>query len=148
MGDIYYKELKSISVPADATCDVWSLFAGATRKVKLHGWELSSADIAAEIVALNLHRITAVGSGGSAPGGEEMADELSGAITATVRTLDTTPGTDGGGLMAYQWEQLGPVGHVWTPEMRPVSKVSEGFALTWLTAAAATVSGYICWEEI
>ena len=148
MGQIIYQELKAVSVAADATLDVWSVFAAASKRIKLHGWELTSADTAAEIISLNLHRISAVGSGGSASSTEELADELGGALTASVRTLDTTPGTASGPLMGYQWEQLGPVGHIFTPEMRPTSLVSEGFALTWNTATTATVSGFICWEEL
>lgn len=147
MGRVVYQELKALSVPADATCDVWSLVAASTNKVKLLGWELSSNATTAAIIDVNLHRVTAVGSGGSAAT-EEKADEDDGAITAGVRTLDTTPGADGGGLQGYQWEQLGPLGHVYTPEMAPISEVSEGFALTWNTATAATCSGWICWEEI
>jgi len=148
MGRIVYQELKAISVPADATVDVWSLIASGTQQVKLLGWELTSSAIAAAMIDLNLHRITAAGTVGAASTTEELADEDLSAVTASVRTLDTTPGVDGGGLMAYQWEQLGPVGHIWTPEMAPISKISEGFALTWNTATAATVSGWICWEEL
>ena len=147
MGDIYYQQV-DITIASDATQDLWSLFAGATRKVRLLGWELTSAAVAAALIDINLHRISAVGSAGAASSTEELADELSGALTASVRTEDTTPGTDAGGLMSYQWEQLGPVGHVFTPEMAPISKVSEGFALTCNTAIVATLSGWICWEEV
>ena len=147
MGDVYYQQI-DITIASDATQDLWSLFAGATRKVRLLGWELTSAAVAAALIDINLHRISAVGSVGAASSTEELADELSGALTASVRTEDTTPGTDAGGLMSYQWEQLGPVGHVFTPEMAPISKVSEGFALTCNTAIVATLSGWICWEEV
>jgi len=148
MGRIVYQELKALSVPADATVDVFSILGTASRRIKMHGWELSSSAIAATLIDLNFHRITASGTGGSASSTEELADEDYTAVVGVGRTLDTTPGADGGGLMAYQWEQLGPVGHVWTPEMRPVSKVSEGFAITWNTATASTVSGWVCWEEL
>ena len=147
MGRIFYQQI-DVVLASDATQDIWSILAGSTARVKLLGWELTSAAIAAAVIDINLHRISAVGSGGAALTTEELADELSGALTASVRTEDTTPGTDAGLLMSYQWEQLGPVGHVWTPEMQPISKVSEGFALTMNTAAAPTLSGYICWEEV
>jgi hypothetical protein len=147
MGDVYYQQV-DVTLASDATQDIWSLVAGATRKVRLLGWELTSTATTESIIDINLHRVTAVGSGGSASTTEEAADELAGAVTAGVRFEDTTPGTDGGGLMSYQWEQLGPVGHTFTPEMAPVSKVSEGFALTCNTAATPTLSGWICWEEI
>lgn len=147
MGRIVYQQV-DITIASDATQDLWSVFAAATAQVKMHGWELTSAAIAAALMDINFHRITAVGSGGASSSTEELADESTGAVTANVRTEDTTPGTDGGGMMSYQWEQLGPVGHVWTPEMRPVSKVSEGFAVTCNTAIVATLSGFICWEEM
>lgn len=148
MGRVAYQCFEGFSVPADATLDVWSVLAGSSNPVRLHGFELTSAAIAADVVSLTLHRITAAGSGGSSSTTEELADEKFGALVANVRTLDTTPGADGGKLMGWQWEQLGPVGHIWIPEMRPISKVSEGFALTWNTAKAATVSGYVCFEEL
>lgn len=148
MGRIVYQCLEGLSVPADATLDVWSVLAGSGNPVRLHAFELTSDAIAADVVSVTLHRITAAGSGGSATGTEELADEKNSGLAGTVRTLDTTPGADGGKLMGWQWEQLGPLGHIWIPEMRPISKVSEGFALTWNTAKAATVSGYLCFEEL
>ena len=146
MGRIVYQQI-DIVIASDATQDLWSVFAAATAQVKLHAWELTSAATTAALMDINLHRISAVGSGGASLSTEELADESTGAVTANVRTEDTTAGTDAGLLMSYQWEQLGPVGTVFTPEMRPVSKVSEGFALTCNTAVIATLSGYICWEE-
>ena len=147
MARIVYQQI-DITIISDSTQDLWSVFAASTAQVKLHGWELTSAATAVALIDINLHRISAVGSGGAALSTEELADESTGAVTANVRTEDTTVGTDAGILMSYQWEQLGPVGHVWTPEMRPISKVSEGFALTCNTGIVATFSGYICWEEM
>tara|TARA_Y100000034_G_scaffold122594_1_gene168239 strand:+ start:169 stop:615 length:447 start_codon:yes stop_codon:yes gene_type:complete len=148
MGRIVYKDFKAISVPADATVDVWSVLASATQRIRMHGWALSSSAVAAANIDLDFHSITAHGTGGSTPTDGWLADEDWAAYTATLGQLHTTPGTDGGGAMPYQWEQLGGVGHIWTPEMRLTSKVSEGFALTWNTATAATVSGWYCWEEL
>ena len=96
-----------------------------------------------------LRRITAVGTGGGLTGTEELANDVQNtARTATVRTLDTTEGADGGGLMGWQWEQLGPLGMLFTPEQRPFAGLTDGFALSWRTATGATVSGHICWEEV
>ena len=147
MGRIVYQEFNALSAPA-STHDVWSIIAGSANKVLIHGFELTSNAVAAAIIDINFHRISAAGSGGSASATEELRDEVDSAVTAAVRTLDTTPGTASGPLMAWQWEQLGPVGVVFTPEMRPISLVSEGFALTWSTATAATVSGWLSWEEL
>lgn len=136
-----------VTLASDATQDIWSLMAASTNKLKLHGWELTSSAITASVLHITLHRISAVGSGGAVET-EIKLDEDDGAITGSVRSEDTTPGTDSGKLMSYQWEQLGPVGHVFTPEMRPVIEVSQGIALTCNTAATPTLSGWICWEEI
>ncbi len=147
MGRIFYQQI-DVTLASDATQDIWSIFAAASHKIKMHGWELTSSAVAAALIDINFHRISVVGSGGAATGTEELADEQGGALLATVRTEDLTPGTPSGPMMSYQWEQLGPVGHIWTPEMRPISLVSEGFALTMNTAATPTLSGFICWEEI
>jgi len=136
-----------VTLASDATQDIWSLMAASTNKIKLHGWELTSTATTASVIHLTLHRISAVGSGGATET-EIKLDEDDGAITGSVRSEDTTPGTDSGKLMSYQWEQLGPVGHVFTPEMRPVIEVSQGIALTCNTAATPTLAGWICWEEI
>lgn len=147
MGRIVYQQIDLV-IASDATQDIWSLMAPAGNKLKLHGWQLTSAAIAAAILDINIHFISAVGSGG-AVATEVNADNGDDAtLVGSVRTEDTTPGTPSGALMSYQWEQLGPVGHIFTPEMRPTIDFSTGIALTLNTAATPTVSGFICWEEI
>ena len=147
MGRIGYQQV-DLTLAADPSQDIWSIFATSAFQIRLHGWELSSNAVAASIIDINLHRISAIGSIGSASPDEEKADESSAPLLASVRFEDTTPGTPSGNLMSYQWEQLGPVGHIWTPEMRPISLVSEGFALTMNTSATPTLSGWIAWEEV
>ena len=148
MGRIVYQKYEQ-TLASDATQDIWSLLASSTSPIILHGFEMSSDAIAAAILVVDLHRITAVGSGGAASSTEELADERYSAVTAGFRTEDTTPGASGGDLMGWQWEQLGPVGPGWfTPEARPRAVVSEGFAFGLFTAATPTLSGWICWEEL
>lgn len=147
MGKIVYQQI-DLTIASDATQDLISVLGTATVRIKMHGWSLTSAAVAAALIDLNFHRITASGSVGDLSTTEELADESDTPSVAVVRTEDTTVGTDGGGAMSYQWEQLGPVGHIWTPEMRPISKLSEGFAITCNTAIVATLSGFICWEEL
>jgi hypothetical protein len=147
MGRVVYQEV-DLTLASDATQDIWSIIAGATMPIRLLGWELTSDATSASMIELNLHRITAAGSGGSASSTEESAVEDHGTITAGVRFEDTTPGTDGGVLMRHYWEQLGPVGHIWTPEMAPIAKATDGFALTMNTAATPTLAGFLCWEEL
>ncbi len=148
MGRIVYHELNDLVIAADATQDLWSVFGGAGTQVKMHGWELTSDALTATLLSMVFRRITAVGSGGNDPNAEELRDEQDGSIASNVRTEDTTPGTGGGNMMGYSWEQLGPAGHIWTPEMQPISKAQEGFSLLCNTAVIATLSGFICWEEI
>ena len=147
MGRMVQAPINSITVGADATQDLWSLMAAATNKLILHGWEISSDSITAALLEVTLLRLSATGSGGNAET-EVMLDTDDGAITGIVRTADTTPGTPGDVLAGYQWEQLGPLGMIYTPEMRPVIEVSTGIALVCNTADAFEMSGWVCWEEI
>ncbi|KKN49382.1 hypothetical protein LCGC14_0643580 [marine sediment metagenome] len=147
MGRMVQAPFNSVTIGADATQDLWSLMAAATNKLILHGWEISSDAIAATLLEVTLLRLSAVGSGGAAVT-EVKLDTDDGAITGSVRVGDTTPGTPGDILAGYQWEQLGPLGMIYTPEMRPVIEVSTGIALVCNTAAAFEMSGWVCWEEI
>ena len=147
MGRMVQTPLNSITIGADATQDLWSLMAAATNKLILHGWEISSDAVAAALLEVTLLRLSAVGSVG-ATAIEVKLDTDDGAITGSVRVGDTTPGTPGDILAGYQWEQLGPLGMIYTPEMRPVIEVSTGIALVCNTADAFEMSGWVCWEEV
>ena len=147
MGRMVQAPLNSSTIGADATQDLWSLMAAATNKLILHGWEISSDAIVATLLEVTLLRLSAVGSAGAAAT-EVKLDTDDGAITGSVRVGDTTAGTPGDVLAGYQWEQLGPLGMIYTPEMRPVIEVSTGIALVCNTADAFEMSGWICWEEI
>jgi len=147
VGRINYAPLVDISVASDATQDLWSLMAGDYNKCILHGWEISSNGIAAVAVSLTLNKLTAVGSGGSALTAVKASNDA-GAITGSARVGDTTPGTPGDIVKGFQWEQLGPLGLIYTPEMRITLELSTGIALVCNTAVAFTMSGFICWEEI
>jgi len=138
---------RSITIGADATQDLWSLMAAATNKLKLHGWEITSDSTSAVALEVALLRLSAVGSGGAAAT-EVKLDTDDGAITGSVRTGDTTPGTPGDILQGFAWEQLGPLGVIYTPEMRPVIEVSTGIALVCDTSDAFEMSGWVCWEEL
>lgn len=135
------------TIGAEGTLDIWSLMAASSNKLILHGWEITSNAIAAAALDLKLRRITTVGSGGNAET-EVKLDQDDGAITGAVRTDDTTEGTGVTELAAYQWEQLGPLGQIYTPEMRPVIEVSQGIALHLVTTTGFELAGWICWEEI
>ena len=147
MGRMVQAPLNSVTIGADATQDLWSLMAAATNKLILHGWEISSDAIVATLLEVTLLRLSAVGSAGAVATAVKL-DTDDGAITGIARAGDTTPGTPGDILAGYQWEQLGPLGMIYTPEMRPAIEVSTGIALVCNTADAFEMSGWICWEEI
>jgi len=136
---------ESVSISADATLDIFSLMSDANNRLKLLGFEITSADTSAETLAITLQHISAVGSGGSTAT-EVLGDSGSGeTIVGSVRTNDSTPGTADGTIMGFEWEQVGPLGHIWTPEMAPVIHRSHGIALNLRTATAFTMSGWVCW---
>lgn len=149
MGRIVYCPLPDLSVTNDADQDIWELATPATHHFLLHGWELTSASEVAEVVTLRLLRGTASGSVGGA-GTEVNADEDAGTLVGVVETLNTTPGTDGAILQTFEWEQLGPVGMIYTPEMRILMQESGFLKLNLETALGATTvwNGWLCWEEL
>ena len=149
MGRIIYTPFDALSVTNDADQNIWELLAGSANKAILHGWELSSAETSAEAARLRLMRFTTGGTGGTAAT-EVLKDEDDGSITGAVIRLATTPGTAGDILQAWQWEQLGPVGQLYTPEMRPIVQEAGriGINLQNALAATRTWSGWVAWEEI
>lgn len=138
--------LNSLAVSADATQDLWSLMATGTNKLILHGWEVTSDAVAATLMEVTLHRISATNTGAAVT--EVKLNEDDGAITGIVLSVGTTISTSTAILQGFQWEQLGPLGMIYTPEMRPVIELSQGVALICNTADAFEMSGWICWEEI
>ncbi len=149
MGRMVEVNIQDLVLTSDASQDVFSLIAVTPNRIRFHAWELTSEDLAAVLLNLTFQRITAVGSGGiAAPDTPELVDEADSPRTSTVRLRDTTPGAAGGKFRSYHWEQLGPVGHVYTPRMRPIAKIGEGFSLLCNTAVVATLSGYIAYEEV
>lgn len=147
---IFYAPFTQESISADASNDWWSILATSAVRVRLLGWEITSATTTATAVQANLQFITTQGTGGTDPGLEQNADDAK--TTASLVTMHfndvTTQGSGGGIIAGYEWEQLGPLGHIYTPEMAPISAASNGFALTAVSAVAFTMSGFVCWEEI
>ena len=131
----------------DADQDLWELLA-QTNKVILHGFEMTSDAIAAEMLDLRLVRRTATGNGTGATEVKRAEDDS--APLALVEQLATTPGALADVFMGFKWEQLGPLGVVFTPEMRPVIDAGDAVCLNIQSALAATtgMSGWICWEEV
>lgn len=153
MGRIYYAPLEITSAPlvvtTDAEQDIWYLKAGTGDKLRLHGFEITSAAVAAADCELQLCRRTTDGSGGTALV-EVNGDEADNAKTAEAVALRTTVGTEGDVIKTYNWEQLGPLGHVFTPEMRPVVQEGGRICLSLMSALGSSTnwSGWVCWEEL
>ncbi len=148
MGRMIVGAFDGISVTNDADQNIWALTAGSANKLILHGFEISSAATVAEDLAMLLRRESTAAAGTAVT--EENLDEDDGAITAVMITLDLSPGTPDGVLGAWQWEQLGALIYMPTPEMRPVVQESGRIVLNLGTALGATtaMSGHVVWEEI
>ncbi len=149
MGRIYIAPFVGLAVTTDSSQDIWEITAGSGNKVIIHGFELTSGSIAAEIVNLRLVRYTTSGSGGGTATGRPRSEDDS-AVTAAVETLNTTPGGTPVELMGWQWEQLGPLVYLPTPETRIVVQESGILALNLQTTLGTTTnwSGHLVWEEI
>ena len=146
---VVYTEIDVTLASVAGPQDIWSLFLPTGNKLRLLGWELSSSELAAVLLDINLHFITAAGTGGATATEVNADNGDDRTLTGSVRTEDTTPGTASGPMMSYQWEQLGPVGHIFTPMMAPEMKVGTGVAVTLNTISVTpTLSGWICHEEI
>ena len=147
MGRMVYCPLDDLQVTDDADQDIWEIMTASTNKAILHGWELTSAATTAEAVQLRLLRGSDTGNG--SPATPVKADDDDGAITASVDSLALIPGADEGILQTFRWEQLGPLGQIYTPEMRIIIPESSYLKLNLETALAGTTEwdGWICWEE-
>ena len=147
-GRIVYAPIAGASMGADATLDVWNVIGTSAIRIRLLGFEVTSDSIVAALTTLTLGFASTVGTGGSALTEQHADDAKTTTILGAAATDAETPGTDAGRIMGWQWEQLGPIGHIFTPEMAPISAAAEGFSLVQTTADAWVASGWICWEEI
>ncbi len=147
---MYITALNSETVTSDATQDLWSLVAASANKCILHGWEITSDAIVATLLEITLLRVSGHGSGGNTSIDKVPLNSDDAAATASVNARNTTPGSPVANsiLAGFQWEQLGPLGQIYTPEMRPILEVSTGIALVCNTADAFEMSGWVCWEEL
>jgi len=136
---------------AAGTSDIFELTA-VGNKIRLLGWRFESDEVSAESLRIRLVRRTTQGTGGT-PGVEVLNDTDDGAITGVcLFDVTTTQGTIGDIIANYRWEQLGPLGEIYTPEMAPKIDPGNAETLSLFLAAAPTtdtnLSGYVCWEEL
>ena len=147
-GRFVYEPIAGITAGATQPDDVWNLMGTSAIRIRLLGFELTSAAVAAALTTLTLGFVSTAGTGGSAVTEQHADDAKTTTILGALVTDVETPGTDAGRFMGFQWEQLGPVGHIFTPEMEPICAAAEGFSLVATTSLALVVSGFVCWEEI
>ena len=125
-GRVVYAPIAGASMGADATLDVWNVIGSSAIRIRLLGFEVTSDSIVAALTTLTLGFASTVGTGGS-PLTEQHADDAKTTTLLGAAVTDAeTPGTDAGRIMGWQWEQLGPIGHIFTPEMAPISAVGTG----------------------
>ena len=146
MSRVFYAPIESVTITASG--EYWQLATSATIKARLLGWEITSNAIAAEALELKLCRATTAGSGGTALD-ENPADPDSSAATVAGLAANSTPATTLTDMQFFAWEQLGPVGMVYTPEMAPIIDVSTAMVLVCTTTPTQyELSGWLCWEEL
>ena len=147
MGRSYYAPFDDIQITVDADQDIWEL-GPVTNKAILHGFELTSAAIAAEMIDLRLVRRSTTGNGAAVVEVQRNSDDS--AQLAVVEQIALVPGTIGDILLGFKWEQLGPLQFIPTPEMRPVVDAGTFLCLNIQSALAGTtgMSGWLCWEEV
>lgn len=148
MGVMIYVPL-DLAVTNDGDQDIWEIATPTGDKAILHGWRLYSPKTAAESVNLRLLRRSTTGNGGTSV--EVKARESDGTtITLAVETLGTIPGTAGAIIQEFEWEQLGPLGEVYTPEMRIEMDVSSFLCLNLQTVLGATTQwkGWLAVEQV
>jgi hypothetical protein len=149
IGRIYTVPLDAISVTNDADQDIFEIASNSAKQVILHGFSLTSSYTTDERARLRLIRRTASGSGGGTATSVAIDHGNAIAATATVETLNTTPGTGSTILNGWQWSQQGELLYLPTPEMRDVISVSSWLCLNLQVALGGTRtwSGWIRWEE-
>jgi hypothetical protein len=144
------------SVAVAAQQDLLSIVAGAARSVRIHEIGLSQSSFLSdanekEWALILKSGATTAGSVGTAPTPVPL-DFGDGAATAVVRANDTTIANTGTIVnhYAWNWNVRMPFQYIWTPESRPILRVSRRMVLGLLTtpSASTTCSGYIVFEEI
>jgi len=147
MGRMYWVPFDDIQVTNDSDQDVWELGA-VTNKAILHGWELTSERLTAESIDMRMVRRSTGGNGAAVTKVQGNSDDS--APLATFEQLALAPRTIGDIIKGYKWEQLGPLGLIYTPQMRLTVDAGTFLCLNIQSALGATTgwSGFVCWEEV
>jgi hypothetical protein len=154
MSRFYTAQFTSVAVAAQQ--DLLSLVAGSACGFRVHELGLSqSTDVSdaneKEWSLVFKAGATTAGSGGTTPT-PVPNDFGDAAATATAHANDTTIATAGTIVTHYtwNWNVRVPFQYIWTPETRPVMRVSRRcvFGLLTTPSASTTCSGYIVFEEL
>lgn len=143
---VYYAPIESVTFSAAG--DMWQIATNSSTSAVLLGWEITSSATAAEDLELKLVRFGTAGTGGTGMD-ENPADETN-TVTSGVTGLaaNSTPGSTLTDLQFITWEQLGPVGFNYPPEMRISIKPSSQLGLVCSTTPTSfELSGWVCWGE-
>jgi hypothetical protein len=154
MSRIYTAVFNSVNVSAQQ--DLISVLAGAAMGFRLHEIGLSQSSLVSDAnekewnLTLKSGATTA-GSVGVAPTPVplDFGDPIA---TAVARTNDTTIASSGTIVThyAWNWNVRVPFQYIWTPETRPMMRISRRCVFGLLTTPLATTvcSGYIVFEEM
>jgi len=149
----YITPIENVSI-GTAVQDIFSLLAGSANGVRIHWIHLESTNTSAAALRMRLKRGTATvsqGSGGTnvTPAPVDYNDTLAAAAVSHIN--DTSQATTTGAfttLAGFQWDTVLPFDFLPAPEDRPACKASQALILDLpATITAATVSGFIVWDE-
>lgn len=151
MSRIYYAPIVTNTITTAGNCDLFQLLTTTTNKSRLLGWEINSSSVVAQALELRLMRRSTAGTGGTAL--TEVPLDPDNTVTASVAGMSNIVtanlGSAGSVLKHHGWEQIGPYGFIYTPEMAPIITLSTALCLNLITAPTSfTLSGWVCWEEL
>ncbi|HET8777996.1 MAG TPA: hypothetical protein VFN76_10085 [Candidatus Limnocylindria bacterium] len=153
MGRMYTTGFEGVTVSAQQ--DLIALTCAANKVVVIHRAEFTQEDAeTAEQLTVELHRISADGSGGTAVAAANVAkhDPGDAASSASARVNDTTPGAEVANTTVWRSGQDDRMGFLFhpTPEERPViaGGAKAAFALMTTPSTGRKMSGTVTFEEI
>ena len=147
MGRVYTAPFENITVAAAG--DLLQISTDASTTIKILKWEITSNAVTPEALRLSTAIATTAGSGGTAlveVCRDTGVTDVSGA-SGLVKNSVAASGLSY--LEPYEWEQLGPIGEVFTPECT----IRLGVSSSWVVILDSTptsfkMAGSITWEEL
>lgn len=147
MGRIYTAQFRDITVSAAGELLQLSTSAGICARILK--WEITSSAVTPQSLRLATAFAGTAGSGGTALA--EVARNTANTVVAGASALvkNSVAASSLSYLESYEWEQMGPVGEVFTPELAPELGVSKSWVLILESAPTEfKMAGNITWLEI